>query len=75
MKLVRQWRWHLTRAWSSWITMGWATFIAFTTYEPGHKEALIALMPESWRPLAGILLAFAVFASIQGAAIIRQRED
>ena len=73
MKLIEGWAWHITRAWSSWITGAWALVIGYLVQYPEQQQALIAMLPEGLRDIAGFLLGLAVWGTIKGASVVRQR--
>jgi len=44
----------------------------FTAF-PEQREALMAVIPEGWRPLAGIIVGFVIFATATGTRLVAQK--
>ena len=73
MKMIEGWAWHIYGAWSSWVTAGWAIFIGYLVQYPEQQAAVLALLPDGLQDVAGFVLGLAVYASIKGATVVKQR--
>jgi hypothetical protein len=65
--------WHVTRSISSWVTMVWSLLIAWMVSDPANQQTMVELLPEGVRSLAGLILGFTVYASINVAKVTKQK--